>query len=1239
MNNSLFLVSGLFDIISLQGNNSIPKPENINGGLFKELFYSYLNKNGIDLNSSSLKKFDLTALSDEKDGNKLLNIFHDENNLKPLIIDNPALKSVFQELSELSGINDELINELKISGKLNFEDFRFVENINDEKGILIVPLTLDDSNSNIKENEIITAKFAVPIDNVKTKENYFQELVFKDNSSKSEEIDIPLHKINLYENKSFINGEAEISGITVFNDFEMNIPVSTGSNDFEKFDVKLNLIQLLSHLIEKVTGSLSKLDGIIDKDDDLYSQVEKLLKQNISNDGQLFTVENKPGSMENLLKSLISEIISGKDSEVYNIDKNDSLQKTLENEIEIVLGKPLDVPVKAIVPGENEGITYSGILKIEPDQMENILAVMFDKSIFMINKDIEKVPEKIEKGEFAEDIDINIEHAIWSDSKKADNDGNNRILPAGIDYDLAENSKAEIFLEKDAIGAFSVELKLEDVSGKENILIPVINRDNNAEVYLNVKPDELLTSDIEKLISEKRASGELITVDSEIILPVNDNKNISDPEIKLSTEKNDKKQFGIQSGSQISGVEKPLDSNLKGLRPEINVGSNFDKNTIIPVKLEIEPFDFELSPEKGLDNGVVRIEGKFELPENEEKTIQLLKFYKVGEPETTSENDNKKIFETGQLTIKSDIGDIKLEIPLENLKTLNPDLVYVPEKGDLIIPEKVNISDMVDMKNIDKTGLIFSENENLNIKQTNYDTNLANYIDTDISSIELVEKLKTDFPELNVKSIDYSVNKEIESVKIEFMPVEIDNGQGRRKVDISLLADMDKNFKISDKGTLLISSYNNSEVQSELKPDALDEKIKSFDTSTSSGTSEKGLKLEPESDIDLNKIPINKQSDRNEKLDIKYETEKIEIPLKRNTLFTEIENNIKVYEFKISKQADGGSENITDLHLSSNKSADIENVLKLFSENSDTEKEVVLQIGKNGKNENPVSEPAVSLNDIDLSKLKLTHSEQKEIENSTVIKAQIYTENTEKESVKLEGYLIVDKAVEKKIGLNDPAVEKLESVNMKNSSGKVFSLFDTENKYSGQANDFSQKEGSKEQKDLKNDNVTFAGEKVNTSSFDKEMETAKPRNFDFDYSRTIEGIVKQVKLQLDKGVNEITIDLEPKFLGKMKMKIRMEENHLNAKVNVETAEVKRIIESNLDRLKDSLRESGVEIEKFDINVKKEASREFFNEGFNTHQHTKNGYNNRNFNDIKPENPVEVINRIRQFGYNSMEITI
>jgi len=85
-----------------------------------------------------------------------------------------------------------------------------------------------------------------------------------------------------------------------------------------------------------------------------------------------------------------------------------------------------------------------------------------------------------------------------------------------------------------------------------------------------------------------------------------------------------------------------------------------------------------------------------------------------------------------------------------------------------------------------------------------------------------------------------------------------------------------------------------------------------------------------------------------------------------------------------------------------------------------------------------------------------------------------------------------------------------------------------------------------------------------------------------------DNIMTQISSQITKvsvnGANEIKIQLMPENLGKLSLKITSLDNVVTAKIMAESLQVKEVIESNLNQLRDSLSEKGLSISNIEVFV-------------------------------------------------------
>ena len=79
-------------------------------------------------------------------------------------------------------------------------------------------------------------------------------------------------------------------------------------------------------------------------------------------------------------------------------------------------------------------------------------------------------------------------------------------------------------------------------------------------------------------------------------------------------------------------------------------------------------------------------------------------------------------------------------------------------------------------------------------------------------------------------------------------------------------------------------------------------------------------------------------------------------------------------------------------------------------------------------------------------------------------------------------------------------------------------------------------------------------------------------------------VVEKAKVILTEGKSEIVVDLKPDFLGKLSLKIVTEQGMVMAKFTAENQQVKAILETNMQMLKDALEKQGLAVQAFSVSV-------------------------------------------------------
>lgn len=89
-------------------------------------------------------------------------------------------------------------------------------------------------------------------------------------------------------------------------------------------------------------------------------------------------------------------------------------------------------------------------------------------------------------------------------------------------------------------------------------------------------------------------------------------------------------------------------------------------------------------------------------------------------------------------------------------------------------------------------------------------------------------------------------------------------------------------------------------------------------------------------------------------------------------------------------------------------------------------------------------------------------------------------------------------------------------------------------------------------------------------------------------SDIVNQVVKKADIILRDGHSEMIMKLEPESLGKLNLKIVVENGLITAKFVAESQQVKEVIESSFNQLKDSLQEKGIAVQNFSVSVGQQA---------------------------------------------------
>ncbi|MFW5799366.1 MAG: flagellar hook-length control protein FliK [Spirochaetota bacterium] len=181
----------------------------------------------------------------------------------------------------------------------------------------------------------------------------------------------------------------------------------------------------------------------------------------------------------------------------------------------------------------------------------------------------------------------------------------------------------------------------------------------------------------------------------------------------------------------------------------------------------------------------------------------------------------------------------------------------------------------------------------------------------------------------------------------------------------------------------------------------------------------------------------------------------------------------------------------------------------------------------------------------------------------------------------------------KKIEIEIRDIRTIKAINHRNVESK-----DSKNNKSSNSSK-TLKDTNKNLGENKSSNIENSGE-VKTELFIKNsgdiQQTGDGKNFASALSKASQNsanvnskdimtqLVRKAAINLKNDKSEIVIQLKPESLGKVKMKLSVSEGEITGKIIVESNEVKKIIQNNMNELIKSLEESGLSLDTLDISL-------------------------------------------------------
>ncbi len=144
-----------------------------------------------------------------------------------------------------------------------------------------------------------------------------------------------------------------------------------------------------------------------------------------------------------------------------------------------------------------------------------------------------------------------------------------------------------------------------------------------------------------------------------------------------------------------------------------------------------------------------------------------------------------------------------------------------------------------------------------------------------------------------------------------------------------------------------------------------------------------------------------------------------------------------------------------------------------------------------------------------------------------------------------------------------------------------------------------------------------------SAKFDALAGPSEPVNKDDVFAQ----IVEKAKVSLDHGNGEMEVNLKPDHLGKLHLKVSVENQLVTAKFVAESQQVKEIIETNLNQLRRNLQDNGIQVDQLMVSVGQHNNEGAFqnashNSGGFTGQPDNTPTGNQEISFKSKENPVQ-----------------
>ncbi len=134
--------------------------------------------------------------------------------------------------------------------------------------------------------------------------------------------------------------------------------------------------------------------------------------------------------------------------------------------------------------------------------------------------------------------------------------------------------------------------------------------------------------------------------------------------------------------------------------------------------------------------------------------------------------------------------------------------------------------------------------------------------------------------------------------------------------------------------------------------------------------------------------------------------------------------------------------------------------------------------------------------------------------------------------------------------------------------------------------------------------------------------------------KLIEKVIQSIKYAVSENTKELNIRLKPDHLGRINIKLKMEDNIMNGKLIVDNNAVKELLESKMQFLKDHLKDQGYNFANIDVDISSEQNSDQQKSMFNIENEK---HNSSPGVDLKEKEAAD--NRLIDLRYNEKQLNL